>query len=82
MVPRDARDALDAAWARVNPEHRTPNQMLGRHEEGCGATIGVMPRCDFACRGCYLNDTANTTPALSVAAVTAQLDVLREHLGP
>jgi MoaA/NifB/PqqE/SkfB family radical SAM enzyme len=81
-VPPDARDALDAAWARVDPKHRTPNQMFGRHEEGCGATIGVMPRCDFACRGCYLNDTANTTPALSVAAVTAQLDVLREHLGP
>lgn len=81
-VPVGARASLDAAWARVDPEFRTPNQMFGRHEEGCGATIGVMPRCDFACRGCYLNDTANTTPALSVAAVKAQLDVLREHLGP
>ncbi len=81
-VPADAQAALDMAWAKIDPKFRTANQMFGRHEEGCGATIGVMPRCDFACRGCYLNDTANTTPALPVAAVTAQLDVLREHLGP
>ena len=81
-VPTTARASLDAAWARVDPQFRTPNQMFGRHEEGCGATIGVMPRCDFACRGCYLNDTANTTPALSVAAVQSQMDVLRSHLGP
>lgn len=81
-VPAGARAALGLAWARVDPKFRTANQMFGRHEEGCGATIGVMPRCDFACRGCYLNDTANTTPALPVAAVKAQLDVLRKHLGP
>jgi len=81
-VPADAQAALDMAWAKIDPKFRTANQMFGRHEEGCGATIGVMPRCDFACRGCYLNDTASTTPALPVAAVTAQLDVLREHLGP
>lgn len=81
-VPAGTQASLDVAWAKIDPEFRTPNQMFGRHEEGCGATIGVMPRCDFACRGCYLNDTANTTPALPIAAVKAQLDVLRGHLGP
>jgi hypothetical protein len=81
-VPREARARLDAIWAGLDPRFRTANQMFGHHEEGCGATIGVMPRCDFACRGCYLGGDANRTPALTVAAVTAQLNALRAHLGP
>lgn len=81
-VPAEARASLDAAWRRVAPEFRTPNQMLGRHEEGCGATIGAMPRCDFACRGCYLTAGANRIPELPVEDVLAQLDALRRHLGP
>lgn len=81
-VPREARTRLAAAWDRLDPRFRTANQMYGRHEEGCGATIGVMPRCDFACRGCYLGADANRTPALAVDAVKAQLDTLRAHLGP
>ena len=81
-VSPEARASLDAVWRDIAPEFRTANQMLGRHEEGCGATIGAMPRCDFACRGCYLSDGANRTPALPVTDVIAQLDVLRRHLGP
>ena len=56
--------------------------MLGRHEEGCGATIGVMPRCDFACRGCYLAAGANRIPAMDLDDVKAQMRILRQHLGP
>jgi len=81
-VSPEARASLDAAWSRLDPRFRTPNQMYGRHEEGCGATIGVMPKCDFACRGCYLGADANRTPALPVADVKAQLDLLRAELGP
>ncbi len=56
--------------------------MLGRHEEGCGATIGVMPRCDFACRGCYLAADANRVPAMELETVKAQMRALRKRLGP
>ncbi len=81
-VSRETRASLEAAWARLDPRFRTPNQMYGRHEEGCGATIGVMPKCDFACRGCYLGADANRTPELPLAAIKAQLDLLRAELGP
>ena len=81
-VSRETRACLDAAWARLDPRFRTPNQMYGRHEEGCGATIGVMPKCDFACRGCYLGADANRTPELPLEDVKAQLDLLRAELGP
>jgi hypothetical protein len=56
--------------------------MLGRQEEGCDATIGVMPKYDFACRGCYLGADANRMPELPLADVKAQLDLLRAELGP
>ncbi len=81
-VSPETRASLDAAWARLDPRYRTPNQMFGRQEEGCGATIGVMPKCDFACRGCYLGVDANRTPELPLADVKAQLDLLRTELGP
>jgi hypothetical protein len=55
--------------------------MLGRQGNGCGATIGAMPRCDFACRGCYLGDEANGIPAATVEEIKAQMRVLRPVLG-
>ena len=45
-VSPDTRAGLEAAWQSLDPRFRTANQMFGRHEEGCGATIGVMPKCD------------------------------------
>ena len=55
--------------------------MFGRQGNGCGATIGAMPRCDFACRGCYLNAEANRVPAQSVDDIKAQMRLLRPVLG-
>lgn len=55
--------------------------MYGRQDGGCGATIGVMPRCDFACRGCYLGAEANHVPAADLAELRRQIDRLREQLG-
>lgn len=81
-VDREARQTLAEIWDGIAPEFRTEEQMFGRHEEGCGATIGVMPRCDFACRGCYLAAEANRIPALDLEAVKAQIRLLRERLGP
>ncbi len=60
---------------------RVPQQMFGKQGNGCGATIGAMPRCDFACRGCYLNASANKIPAASVEEIKAQMRELRPVLG-
>ena len=80
-VSPETRQRLADAWARLPDPLRTPNQFLGRQYAGCGATIGAMPRCDFACRGCYLGDGANRVPAEPVAAIKRQLDRLRAWLG-
>ncbi|MGH7628094.1 MAG: radical SAM protein [Gemmatimonadales bacterium] len=80
-VLAETRANLARSRARV-PEHlRGPRQMLGRGGNGCGATIGVMPRCDFACRGCYLGREANRIPAEPVEAIKAQMRQLRPMLG-
>ncbi len=55
--------------------------MLGRAGNGCGATIGVMPRCDFACVGCYLGEEANRIPPEPIEAIKAQMRALRPSLG-
>ncbi|HJY81488.1 MAG TPA: radical SAM protein [Candidatus Binatia bacterium] len=80
-VSSETRKLLQVTWERL-PEHlRTPNQFLGRQYVGCGATIGAMPRCDFACRGCYLGTEANHIPAQSVEEIKRQLRRIRAWLG-
>ncbi len=81
-VRAESRDLLRSNWTRLPESLRTPRQMLGRQGNGCGATIGAMPRCDFACRGCYLGDGANGVPAASVDELKAQMRALRPMLGP
>lgn len=87
---RNLRDPISAERRRLNeerwtllPEHlRTEQQTMGRGHHSCGATYGVMERCDFACTSCYLSKVANATPPLEEAKVHAQLDELRAFLGP
>lgn len=80
-VPSETRRLLAAAWARVPGPLRGPRQFLGRQYAGCGATIGAMPRCDFACRGCYLGADANQVPRAPLEEVKRQLTRLRGWLG-
>lgn len=80
-VSADARRTLERAWERVPERFRAEHQWLGRSGSGCGATIGAMPRCDFACSGCYLGDGANRVPALPLEAVKEQMRRLRPSLG-
>lgn len=81
-VLAESRALLQRNRAALPAALRTPHQMLGRQGNGCGATIGAMPRCDFACRGCYLGEGANTVPAASVEEIKAQMRALRPVLGP
>jgi hypothetical protein len=78
----EKRRLLVERWAALDPALRLPGQGLGQQATGCGATIGLQPRCDFACTGCYLGKEANRIPALPVAAVLRQLDEMRAWLGP
>ncbi|MBI5771192.1 MAG: hypothetical protein HZA93_25690 [Verrucomicrobia bacterium] len=41
-----------------------------------------MPKCDFACKGCYLGEDANRARPRPLADIKRQLDVLRTWLGP
>ncbi|GAC1477750.1 MAG: hypothetical protein NVS1B4_20850 [Gemmatimonadaceae bacterium] len=80
-VLAETRTNLARSWERLPDALRTPRQMYGRQGNGCGATIGTMPRCDFACRGCYLGAEANDIPAASVDEIKAQMRLLRPTLG-
>lgn len=80
-VGSEAQRLLAENWSSLDASMRVPQQMFGRQGNGCGATIGAMPRCDFACRGCYLNADANKIPPESVEAIKAQMRLLRPVLG-
>jgi hypothetical protein len=80
-VRDDVRASLKRSWEGLPEEFRTPQQMFGRQGNPCGATIGAMPRCDFACRGCYLGEEANHVKALPVEAIKSQMRTLRPVLG-
>ncbi len=81
-VTAEKRALLAERWSTLDPAVRVPGQGLGQKATGCGATIGIQPKCDFSCTGCYLGSEANRIPALPVSAVLGQLDLLRCHLGP
>ena len=78
----EKRRLLADRWENLDPSVRLPGQGLGQKATGCGATIGIQPRCDFSCTGCYLGAEANRIPALPTDAILAQLDELRAWLGP
>ncbi|HEX5715441.1 MAG TPA: radical SAM protein [Thermoanaerobaculia bacterium] len=81
-VTREKRRLLSERWEGLDPAIRLPGQGLGQKATGCGATIGIQPRCDFSCTGCYLGAEANRISALPTDAILAQLDELRAWLGP
>jgi MoaA/NifB/PqqE/SkfB family radical SAM enzyme len=78
----EMRAVLARAWADLPEALRLPTQFLGRQYAGCGATIGVMPRCDFTCSGCYLGKDANRAKALPLEALKEQVRRIRAWLGP
>ena len=84
LEPRSSerRELCRRRWDSLSDELRTPQQAAGRVHVACGATHGVLERCNFACTSCYLTSIANRVPKLPFAEVRAQLDTLRRNLGP
>jgi hypothetical protein len=78
----EVRAALAAARERVPESIHGPTQFMGRQYVGCGATIGVMPKCDFSCTGCYLNADANRARPAPLSEIKEQLRQIRAWLGP
>ena len=78
----ETRALLATAWSTIPDALRGPTQFLGRHYAGCGATIGIMPRCDFTCAACYLSEGSNRTNPLPIVEIKAQIQALRRWLGP
>src|SRR5881397_454591 len=78
----EKRALMAERWAGLDPALRLPGQGLGQKATGCGATIGIQPRCDFNCTGCYLGSDANRTPPIGLEEVRRQLGELRRWLGP
>ncbi|MDJ0836916.1 MAG: radical SAM protein [Acidobacteriota bacterium] len=77
------RVALLATRRKDYPPHLlTEDQSIGRYNIGCGATHGVMERCNFGCTACYLGSRANHQPPMPFAEVEKQLTALRAQLGP
>jgi hypothetical protein len=78
----ERRELCRRRWATLPSGLRTAQQAAGRAHVACGATQGVLERCDFACTACYLTTVANRTPRLPFSRVREQLDTLRHSLGP
>jgi hypothetical protein len=81
-IPKEKKRLLAERWAALDPRWRFPIQGFGQQATGCGATIGLMPKCDFDCQGCYLGDEANGIPRFSRDEAFRQLAELRRYLGP
>ncbi|MEM7199959.1 MAG: hypothetical protein AAF628_06820 [Planctomycetota bacterium] len=82
VLRTEARALLRERWATLPPSAQTVTQLAGVAGVACGATHGVLERCNFACTSCYLTEIANRVPPLPYAEVCAQLDQLRAALGP
>ncbi len=77
------RRRINAARFEGLPEVlKTEAQIIGHSHHSCGATHGVLERCDFACTSCYLGPEANGAEPLPREEVFRQLDELRAFLGP
>lgn len=81
-VPEEKKQLMRERWEALDPRWRTPAQGFGQKATGCGATIGVHPRCDFDCTGCYLGSEANRIRPIGQDETRRQLRDLRAWLGP
>ena len=77
----ERRALLKARWRDLPSTLRTDQQVAGRGGVACGATWGVMEKCNFACTSCYLTELGNHAKPLPFEQVASQLAILRARLG-
>ena len=81
-IPPERRRKSSERFRDLPSRLQTAEQIIGVAHHSCGATHGVMERCDLACTSCYLGEEANASVPLEGREVRGQLDALREFLGP
>ncbi|MFY9550003.1 MAG: radical SAM protein [Thermoanaerobaculia bacterium] len=75
-------ELLRRTWERLDPQFRTPNQVLGRRSTiGCVA-LEITQRCNLDCTLCYLSETSESVKDLPLPSVFERIDRIRETYGP
>lgn len=80
-INEEKQRVLNARWASLPAELKTPNQISGRHLTHCGFTLGAS-YCSFRCTHCYLPKNANEVPIPSLDEMKEQIDANRRFQGP
>lgn len=74
--------ALHAAWERLDPQFRTPNQLLGRrYTVGCVA-LEITQRCNLDCTLCYLSESSEKVKDVPLPILFERIDRIRATYGP
>jgi pyruvate-formate lyase-activating enzyme len=74
--------ALAAAWERLDPRLRLPNQILGRRSTvGCVA-LEITQRCNLDCTLCYLSESSEAVKDVPLEILFERIDRIRETYGP
>ena len=78
----EREELLRRTWERLDPQFRTPNQVLGRRSTiGCVA-LEITQRCNLDCTLCYLSESAESVKDLPLEAVFERVDTIHETYGP
>jgi 7,8-dihydro-6-hydroxymethylpterin dimethyltransferase len=73
---------LHGAWERLDPQFRTPNQVLGRRSTiGCVA-LEITQRCNLDCKLCYLSESAESVRDVPLPVLFDRIDRILEAYGP
>jgi pyruvate-formate lyase-activating enzyme len=73
---------LRAAWERLDPKFRTPNQVLGRRSTiGCVA-LEITQRCNLDCTLCYLSENSESVEDLPLETIFERIEKIRAAYGP
>jgi len=79
----EEREAMLArTWERLDPQFRTPNQVLGRRSTiGCVA-LEITQRCNLDCTLCYLSESSESVKDLPLEVLFRRIDMIRQTYGP
>lgn len=73
---------LRETWERLDPQFRTPNQVLGRRSTiGCVA-LEITQRCNLDCKLCYLSENSESVKDVPIDVIFQRIDRIRELYGP
>ncbi len=73
---------LRAAWERLDPAFRRPNQVLGRRSTiGCVA-LEITQRCNLDCTLCYLSENSESVKDLPLEVIFERINRIRATYGP